>query len=73
MSYPLPSPPHPLKVARITRGLRQRDLAELAGVSRDTIGRLESGESPTLTTARAIARIIDEPVDNLFPPTEARL
>jgi DNA-binding XRE family transcriptional regulator len=45
----------PLKVARIASGLKQEELAELAGVTRQTIGALEGGGSPRLRTAQALA------------------
>lgn len=62
------NPAHPLRVRRIALGLRQTDLAKLAGVSRETVSRIETGDPPRMTTAHALASVLDEPVDRLFPP-----
>ena len=48
--------PSPLRLARLTRGWRQSDLAAQSGVSVDTISRVELGGLPTLTTAQTLAR-----------------
>jgi transcriptional regulator with XRE-family HTH domain len=56
-----------LKVARIAHGLKQEELAELAGVTRQTIGDLESGGSPRLRTAQALSKALGVSVDQLFP------
>jgi DNA-binding XRE family transcriptional regulator len=52
--------------------LRQADLAELAGCSRDTISRLEAGRNqPQLATARAIAAALNIPLEAAFPARHA--
>lgn len=57
----------PLEIARRARGLSQRDLARLAGVSRETISLIERGELPRVRTAHAIARALGEALDVLLP------
>jgi len=47
---------------RIRRGLDQRDLAELAGVSTSALRRLEAGRGSTLRTTLAVLRVLDTPV-----------
>ncbi len=45
---------------RLLAGLSQAATAELAGVHRETIGRLEAGRNtPSLQTAARIARALD--------------
>jgi putative transcriptional regulator len=62
----------PIAIRRFIAGLTQADLAERAGISRDTISRLERGEHPRLVTARALARALGTPVGDLFPESEER-
>jgi len=59
--------PSPLRLARLTRGWRQSDLAAQSGVSVDTISRVELGGLPTLTTAQTLARALGSKLDALFP------
>ncbi|MGN8244930.1 helix-turn-helix domain-containing protein [Cellulomonas soli] len=47
---------------RLARGLDQRDLAELAGVSTSALRRLEAGQGSTLRTTLAVLRVLDTPV-----------
>lgn len=47
---------------RLARGMDQRDLAELAGVSTSALRRLEAGQGSTLRTALAVLRTLDAPV-----------
>jgi transcriptional regulator with XRE-family HTH domain len=59
----------PLRVYRTARGLSQRELAYLAGVSRRQIVRLESGSStPALKTANSLALVLAVSPEALFPP-----
>jgi putative transcriptional regulator len=57
-----------LRRIRLTAGLRQRDVAERSGVTRETVALLEAGDRrPTLKTARAIAAALEVPVEAAFP------
>jgi putative transcriptional regulator len=62
----------PIALQRFVAGLSQADLAERAGISRDTICRLERGEHPRIVTARALARVLGSTVAELFPDDEER-
>lgn len=49
-----------IKAARESRGLSIRDLAELAGINKSQIARIESGQSdPHYTTLLRIARALE--------------
>ena len=53
--------------ARAASGLTQEQLAELIGVSRQTIGAIEKGEySPSTVLALRLAVALDRPVERLF-------
>lgn len=67
MSVNAPYPaPRTLRAFRAANGLRQADLARLAGCSRDTVRRIESGRRPLPVTARAIAEVFGVPVSEIF-------
>ncbi|WP_010651519.1 helix-turn-helix transcriptional regulator [Oceanobacillus massiliensis] len=56
-----------LKELRAREGLNQTELAKLAKVSRQTISLMEREEFiPSLLIAVRIARIFNEPVENVF-------
>ena len=56
-----------LKLARVERDLSQEDLANLVGVTRQTIGLIEAGNyNPTLRLCVAICRALGKPLDDLF-------
>ena len=58
-----------LKAKREAAGLTQRQLADLVGVTDQTISNIERGATmPTLDTARALARVLGIPVEGLFAP-----
>lgn len=48
-----------LKIARVKAGLRQEELAELSGIHRVTIGRIEQGGNTSLQTASRLARVLN--------------
>lgn len=56
-----------LKSARAAMDMSQQQLAELVGVSRQTINAIEKGDyNPTIKLCRAICRILGKTLDELF-------
>lgn len=56
-----------LKVARITAGFTQEELADLVGVTRQTIGLIEAGKyNPSLKLCLLLAKHTDTPLNDLF-------
>lgn len=56
-----------LKLARIERDMNQEQLAQAVGVTRQTIGMIESGNyNPTLKLCIAICRTLGKTLDELF-------
>jgi putative transcriptional regulator len=56
-----------IKVARAEKDLSQEALAKLAGVTRQTIGSIESGEyCPSALLAFLLAKRLDKRVEELF-------
>ena len=56
-----------LKEARAERGLSQAQLAEMVGVSRNTISSIETGQfSPTAKLALVICIALDKKFEDLF-------
>lgn len=56
-----------VKVERAIKNLTQAQLAELIGVSRQTINTIESGRYvPSAVLALKISRVFDKPVNELF-------
>ena len=52
---------------RKERNLQQAELAEMVGVRRETIGKLENGKyNPSLKLAVDIARVFGKPVEDVF-------
>ncbi len=71
ISYTSPVNPHQtpnrVKVARVACGLTQAELADLVGVTRQTIGLIEAGRyNPTLNLCLKLARVTDMTLDELF-------
>lgn len=64
--------PSPLKVARVSAGLRQRDLAEAIGRSTPYVCRIETGGPAVLTPeiAEQIAAAVRTPSFILFAGTK---
>ena len=56
-----------LKAARAEKDLSQQALADLVGVSRQTINAIEKGDyNPTIKLCRAICQALDRTLDDLF-------
>ena len=56
-----------MKSARAAKDLSQQALAELVGVSRQTISAIEKGDyNPTIRLCIAICRALDRTLDELF-------
>ena len=56
-----------LKAARAGRDLSQQDLADLVGVSRQTISSIEKGDyNPSIKLCIAICKVLDRTLDQLF-------
>ena len=56
-----------LKVARAEKGLSQTQLAELGGVSRNTISSIETGQfNPTAKLALILCIALDKKFEELF-------
>lgn len=56
-----------LKKFRILKDLTQEQLAEIVGVRRETIMRLEKAQyNPSLKLAVDISRAIDAPIEEIF-------
>ncbi|MBP3371036.1 MAG: helix-turn-helix transcriptional regulator [Clostridia bacterium] len=56
-----------LKSARAAKDLSQQQLADLIGVSRQTISAIEKGDyNPTINLCIAICRALDKTLDELF-------
>ncbi|HUR86324.1 MAG TPA: helix-turn-helix transcriptional regulator [Solirubrobacteraceae bacterium] len=64
----LRTPPSPLRLRRLALGLRQVDVAELAGLSREQIVRLEAGDcTPGWGTVQRLAAALQASPEVLFP------
>jgi putative transcriptional regulator len=56
-----------LKAARAAKDLSQAQLADLCGVSRQTINAIEKGDyNPTINLCIAICKAVDKTLDELF-------
>ena len=56
-----------MKLSRVEKGLSQEQLADLVGVTRQTIGMIEKGKyNPTLNVCIAICKVLDKTLDELF-------
>ena len=56
-----------LKSARAAKDLSQQQLAQLVGVSRQTISAIEKGDyNPTIKLCIAICKALDRTLDELF-------
>jgi putative transcriptional regulator len=56
-----------VKLARVEKDLTQEQLADLVGVTRQTIGLIEAGKyNPTLKLCLALAKVTEKSLDDLF-------
>ena len=56
-----------IKAARAALDMSQKALAEVVGVSRQTINAIEQGDyNPTIKLCRAICRVLGKTLDDLF-------
>lgn len=56
-----------LKVARVAKDLSQEKLANLVGVTRQTINMIEKGNyNPTLNLCISICKVLDKTLDEIF-------
>ncbi len=56
-----------LKVARAEKNISQEDLANLVGVTRQTISSIETGQyCPSALLAFQLAKKLEKPIDQLF-------
>lgn len=56
-----------MKSARVAKDLSQQQLADLIGVSRQTISAIEKGDyNPTINLCIAICKSLDKTLDELF-------
>lgn len=63
-----------LKELRARMGINQTELAKRAKISRQTVSLIERGEfMPSLLIATKIARVFDEPVEEIFQFEEEEL
>ncbi|WP_034328238.1 helix-turn-helix transcriptional regulator [Alkaliphilus transvaalensis] len=56
-----------LKLSRVEKDLSQEQLADLVGVTRQTIGMIESGNyNPTLKLCISICKVLDKTLNDIF-------
>lgn len=56
-----------MKIARVEQDLSQEQLADLVGVTRQTIGMIEAGKfNPSLQLCISICRVLHKTLDQLF-------
>lgn len=56
-----------MKAARARKDLTQADLAELVGVTRQTISLIEKGQyNPTIKLCKKICKILEASLDEIF-------
>lgn len=61
-----------LRLLRAERGWSQAELAELLGVSRQTVNAIETGKyDPSLPLAFAVSRVFGQPIEAIFDPGSA--
>lgn len=55
-----------LEYYRKQRGLSQEDLAELAGLHKNTIYKIENGFTPSVASLQQICRVLEIPIEKLL-------
>ena len=56
-----------IKAARAEKDMTQKALAEVVGISRQTMNAIEQGEfNPSIRLCRAICRVLGKSLDDLF-------
>ena len=56
-----------LKLVRVEKDLTQEQLADLVGVTRQTIGLIEAGKyNPSLKLCLAMSKVLERSLDQLF-------
>lgn len=56
-----------LRMARLEKEMTQGELADVIGVTRQTIGLIEAGNyNPTLNLCISICKVLDKTLDELF-------
>ncbi len=56
-----------LKSARAAMDLSQQELADMVGVSRQTMSAIEKGEyNPTINLCKAVCKVLGKTLDELF-------
>ena len=56
-----------LKAARAAKDISQQELAEMVGVSRQTVNAIEKGDyNPTIRLCIVICKALDKTLDELF-------
>ena len=56
-----------IKEARIRNGYSQKDLADCAGVTRQTVNLIEAGKyNPSLKICKNICKALDKSLDEIF-------
>jgi putative transcriptional regulator len=62
-----------MKMARVEQDLSQEQLADLVGVTRQTIGLIEAGDyNPTLNLCIAISKALHKTLNDLFWEEQAQ-
>ncbi|MEE1237123.1 MAG: helix-turn-helix transcriptional regulator [Turicibacter sp.] len=56
-----------MKIARLEMDMKQEDLAKAVGVTRQTIGMIESGKyNPSLNLCISICKVLNKTLNDLF-------
>ncbi len=60
-----------IKKARLIKGIRQKEFAEMLGISQVSVCKWESGKAmPDVKRLKQVAQILDTTVDKLLPDNE---